>query len=190
MTRPTHSTHYLGDSAISATHQHREVGMANPANGYAAEPALEILYRRPAYPLHGWLVRRPACAGVAGCHVRVRLCASLGGMRNEARSNIGCDRRVQAYVATSRNSRQRDWRVRTRILALPDCPRLVAMYGRETLLHEQVMEAATAFATTTPTTPAGVIAAVQFVCERYEAGFLERPNPGRKPEELEADRLR
>jgi len=26
-----------------------------------------------------------------------------------------------------------------------DCPRLVAMYGRETLLHEQVMEAATAF---------------------------------------------
>jgi len=44
------------------------------------------------------------------------------------------------------------------------------MYGRETLLHEQVMEAATAFATTTPTTPGGVIAAVQLVCERYEAG--------------------
>jgi hypothetical protein len=38
------------------------------------------------------------------------------------------------------------------------------------VLHEEVMEAATAFATTTPTTPAGVIAAVQFVCERYEAG--------------------
>ena len=51
-----------------------------------------------------------------------------------------------------------------------DCPRLVAMYGRETLLHEEVMEAAAAFATTAPTTPAGVIAAVQFVCERYEAG--------------------
>ena len=70
-----------------------------------------------------------------------------------------------------------------------DCPRLVAMYGRETLLHEEVMEAAAAFATTAPTTPAGVIAAVQFVCERYEAGFLERATPG-KPEEPEADRLR
>jgi hypothetical protein len=64
------------------------------------------------------------------------------------------------------------------------------MYGRETSLHEEVMEAATALATTTPTTPAGVIAAVQFVCERYEAGFLEPATPGRKPEELEADRLR
>ena len=52
-----------------------------------------------------------------------------------------------------------------------DSPRLVAMYGRETLLHEEVMEAATAFATTTPTTPAGVIAAVQFVVRVVRGGF-------------------
>ena len=47
---------------------------------------------------------------------------------------------------------------------------LKALQRRETLLHEELHEAATAFATTIPTTPAGVIAAVQFVCERYEAG--------------------
>ena len=66
MTRPTHCTHYLGDSAISATHQHREVDMASLANGYAAEPALEI-FIASAYRLHNWLVRRPACAGVVMC---------------------------------------------------------------------------------------------------------------------------
>ena len=53
---------------------------------------------------------------------------------------------------------------------LKDYPRLTALQRRETLLHEELHEAATAFATTIPTTPAGVIAAVQFVCERYEAG--------------------
>src|SRR6516225_9954841 len=84
--------------------------MANPANGYAAEPALEILYRRPAYPLHGWLVRRPACAGVA------MPCASSTlrfPWRNEKLSAIRYLLRSKSTVATSRNSRQRDWRVRT-----------------------------------------------------------------------------
>jgi len=49
-------------------------------------------------------------------------------------------------------------------------PRLTALQRREILLRDRLHEAATAFATTIPTTPAGVIAAVQFVCERYEAG--------------------
>jgi len=40
--------------------------MASPANGYAAEPALEI-FIASAYRLHNWLVRRPACAGVVMC---------------------------------------------------------------------------------------------------------------------------
>jgi len=42
MTRPTHSTHYLGDLVFSANRHHREVDMASPANGYAAELGLEI----------------------------------------------------------------------------------------------------------------------------------------------------